>query len=432
MSRDGVPEASVIIPALNEGESIGQLVARVRAQLVGLGVALEVLVVDGGSTDETVRSASDAGARVVSQGGKGYADALRTGFQLAHGRFLITMDADYSHDPDFLGTLWRARHQAPVVIASRYVPGGYAAMPLTRRLLSVILNSLSRSLLSVPVRDLSSGFRLYDREVLKGIRTEASQFDVLIELLVLIFSRGWGVAEVPFHYRPRFGGRSHVRLWRFAKAYARTLVKLWTLRNSLKSADYDDRAFSSRILIQRYWQRRRYTIVLDLLGRVQRALDAGCGSSKILEALPHAVGLDLNFAALRFRKRTNKALVNGDVRALPFKAEAFDAIICSEVLQQIRDDPRVFRELGRVLAKGGVLILGTPDYGRWQWRWIEWWYTRLLPDAHGRLHVQRYTAESLAARLSEHGFVILESRYICGAELILRCKKQGAVAGVPA
>lgn len=432
MSREGVPEVSVIIPALNEGVSIGQLVAGVRAQLAALDVSSEVLVVDGGSMDETVRAASDAGARVVSQGGKGYADALRTGFQSARGRFVVTMDADYSHDPDFLGTLWRARHQAPVVIASRYVPGGYAAMPLTRRLLSVILNSGSRWLLSIPIRDLSSGFRLYDRKVLKGIRTEASQFDVLIELLVLIFSRGWGVAEAPFHYRPRFGGRSHVRLWRFAKAYARTLAKLWALRNSLRSADYDDRAFSSRILIQRFWQRRRYAIVLGLLGRVGRVLDAGCGSSKILEALPQAVGLDLNFAALRFRSRTNKDLVNADVRALPFKEETFEAIICSEVVQQIRDDPWVFRELGRVLAKGGVLILGTPDYGRWQWRWIEWWYTRLLPDAHGRAHVQRYTAASLAARLSEHGFVIRETRYICGAELILQCRKQDAIAGVPA
>jgi dolichol-phosphate mannosyltransferase len=432
MSRDGVPEVSVIIPALNEGVSIGQLVERVRRQLGALDVFAEVLVVDGGSTDETVRSASDAGARVVRQGGTGYADALRTGFQCARGRFLVTMDADYSHDPDFLGTLWRARHQAPVVIASRYVPGGYAAMPLTRRLLSLILNGVSRTVLSLPVRDLSSGFRLYDRDVLKGIHTGASHFDVLIEFLVLIFSRGWAVAEVPFHYRPRAGGRSHVRLWRFAKAYARTLARLWALRNSLQSADYDDRAFSSRIPMQRYWQRRRYDIVLRLLGRVERVLDVGCGSSKILEALPNAVGLDLNFSALRFRKRTNRLLVNGDVRSLPFKAESFDAIICSEVLQQIREDPRVFRELGRVLAKGGVLILGTPDYGRWQWRWIGRWYSRIVPEGPRWSAVERYTAASVGSRLAENGFVVLESRYILGAELILRCRKQETAAGVPA
>ncbi len=425
------PELSVIIPALNEGASIGELVARVRAQFAALGASGEVVVVDGGSRDETVRSAAQAGARVVPQGGTGYGDALRTGLAAGQGRYLVTMDADYSHDPDFLGALWRARHQAHVVIASRYVPGGYAVMPAGRLVLSAVLNWLSRSLLSIPVRDLSSGFRLYDREVLKGVATQATQFDVLIELLVLVFSRGWRVLEVPFHYRPRFGGKSHVRLWQFGQAYGRTLTRLWALRNSLRSADYDDRAFSSRIPLQRYWQRRRYAIVLDLLGRVRRVLDAGCGSSKILEALPHAVGLDLNFPALRFRSRTNKALVNGDVRTLPFKAEAFDAVICSEVVQQIRDDPRVFGELRRVLAKDGVLILGTPDYDRWQWRWLEWWYTRLLPDAHGRAHVERYTCRSLAVRLSEHGFVIQESRYIGGAELIVRCRKQGT-AGVPA
>ena len=170
------------------------------------------------------------------------------------------------------------------------------------------------------------------------------------------------------------------------------------MRNSLASADYDDRAFSSRITIQRYWQRRRYTIVLGMLGHADRVLDVGCGSSKIIEALPHAVGMDLELKVLRFRSKTNRLLANGDIRALPYKDESFDAVICSEVLEHVAYEPSIFSELRRVLRKDGLLIVGTPDYGRWQWRWIEWWYNLLLPGAHGHSHIEHYTETSLRHR----------------------------------
>jgi dolichol-phosphate mannosyltransferase len=363
---------------------------------------------------------------VVEQQGRGYADALLTGFRAGRGQYLITMDADYSHDPDFLHALWMARDQAELVIASRYIPAGYAYMPWARKLLSRALNFVGRSFLSLPVRDITSGYRLYHRKVLAGMQLQAAKFDALIELLTRIYAEGWRVKEVPFHYRRRFGGQSHVSFLSFGLAYAGTLSRMWALRNSLESADYDDRAFYSRILIQRYWQRRRYSIVLGMLEREERVLDVGCGSSKILEALPHAVGLDLHFKALRFRSQTSRRLLQGDVSALPFKDGAFDAVICSEVVEHLPYEPRIFDELGRVLVENGILIIGTPDYGRWQWRWIEWWYTRLLPAAHGQSHVQRYTEASLRERLIAFGFEVVARDSICKAELILKCRKRSS------
>ena len=420
----GHPELSVVIPALNEGASIGDLIAGLSRALGALRIAFEVLVVDGGSTDGTPRWATEAGATVVRQGGRGYADALLTGFRAARGQYVLTMDADYSHDPDFLQSLWLRRAQAELVIASRYVPGGYAHMPWLRKVLSRLINAVSRSVLSIPIRDMTSGFRLYHRRVLTPVRAQAARFDVLIELLTLIHADGWRVAEVPFHYRPRRGGRTHVSLLRFGLAYARTLGPMWAVRNSLASSDYDDRAFSSRIPLQRYWQRRRYAIVLGMLGHAGRVLDVGCGSSKILEALPNAVGLDRDFRPLRFRSRTNRWLVCGDVRSLPFPDGLFDTVICSEVLEHVPYDPRIFTELTRMLRRDGLLIVGTPDYGRWQWRWIEWWYKRLLPGAHGQAHVERYTEPGLRARLAEFGFEVLGAESICRAELILKCRRR--------
>jgi dolichol-phosphate mannosyltransferase len=423
MPDHGSCDLSVIIPALNEGESIGELVKRVESRLQALGIGFEIVVVDGGSTDETCRRAIDAGARLVRQEGHGYAKALLAGFRVARAPYVLTMDADYSHDPDFLEALWARRQQADLIIASRYVAGGYADMPWARTVLSRVLNVVSRSVLSIPVRDMSSGFRLYHRKALMPLEAQAQHFDVLIELLTRVYAQGWQVAEVPFHYRRRQSGRSHVALLRFSIAYARTLTRLWTMRNSVESADYDDRAFSSRIPIQCYWQRRRYAIVLRMLGGAERVLDVGCGSSKILEALPQAVGLDLNLPVLRFRRKSNRLLVNGDIRALPCKNEYFNAVICSEVVEHLPYEASLFRELGRVLAKDAILIIGTPNYDRWQWRWLEWWYNRLLPAAHGQSHVEHYTETSLRKRLTEAGFEVLEADSICSAELILKCRK---------
>jgi len=424
---DAACALSVVIPALDEGASIGQLVRRVSTEAERLGARYEVIVVDGGSADGTPRWAAEAGARVVRQPGRGYADALLFGFREAQGDYVVSMDADYSHDPDFLRALWAARDDAELVIASRYVAGGYAYMPAFRRVLSRILNAVSRSVLSLPVGDLSSGFRLYHRHVLAGLAPRARRFDVLIEILARIRADGWRIKEVPFHYRQRQGGRSHAGIVSFGLAYARTLGRMWSLRNSLESADYDDRAFNSRIPIQRFWQRRRYAIVLGMLGRADAVLDVGCGSSKILEALPHAVGLDLNFKPLRFRRQTNRLVVNGDVHRLPFRDGAFEAVICSEMLEHVPFDARIFTELSRVLRPGGVLLVGTPDYGRWQWPFLEWWYTRLLPGAHGHDHVQRYTEATLRARLTEFGFEPREAQSIWRAELILKCTKRAAV-----
>ncbi|MGH7360703.1 MAG: hypothetical protein ACREJI_03720, partial [Candidatus Methylomirabilales bacterium] len=164
---------------------------------------------------------------------------------------------DWSHEPEVIRALWAARSGADLLIASRYIPGGQAEMGLSRGILSRVLNVTYRWILDLPVRDLSSGFRLYRRQVVAEVAPEATDFDVLQETLVKAVGSGFTVAEVPFRFRPRGAGRSNVRLLRFAAAYLRTLWRMWQLRNSIASADYDSRAFDSRIPVQRYWQRRR-------------------------------------------------------------------------------------------------------------------------------------------------------------------------------
>ena len=223
---------SIIIPALNEAGNIGPLVTRCRAAIARLGVTAEILVVDGGSSDGTVPEAERAGGRVIRQEGRGYGGALRTGFGAARGRHIQTMDSDLSHEPEVIQSLWEARERADVVIASRYVEGGGAEMPRFRAVLSRILNVTFTTAFRLPVRDISSGFRLYRASTLGRIAFHASDFDVLEEILILIYIGGGTVTEVPFLYRPRQAGRSHARLIKFGMAYARTFSKMWKLRRS--------------------------------------------------------------------------------------------------------------------------------------------------------------------------------------------------------
>ena len=130
------PQLSVLIPVIDEGDNLALLLPRLDGVLRAIGCTAEVLVVDGGSRDGTAEVARQLGARVLMQREPGFASALREGFAAAAGEFVLTLDADLSHDPDFIDALWRAREHADLIIASRYVAGGAAIMPWHRHLMS--------------------------------------------------------------------------------------------------------------------------------------------------------------------------------------------------------------------------------------------------------------------------------------------------------
>src|SRR3989475_11998164 len=186
-------------------------------------------------------------------------------------------------------------------------------MPATGRVRSRILNVTFGRGLSLPVDDLSSGFRLYRAGVLRELKLAAGDFDVLEEILIRALAAGYRVHEVPFRYRARVSGRSHARLVRFAISYLRTFVAMWRLRNSIASSDYDGRAYDSVIPLQRYWQRGRYRAITQLANGSHDVLDVGCGSSRIIGAIPGMIGLDIQLHKLRYPPRYGNALVHGSI-----------------------------------------------------------------------------------------------------------------------
>ena len=395
------------------------------------GVTAEIILVDGGSQDGTPEAAESRGARVVRQTERGYGGALLAGFAATTAPFIVTMDADLSHRPSFIAEMWKNRFKAHVLIGSRYVAGGEAEMTLSRRILSKILNKTYARLLSLPIKDLSSGFRMYRADTVKHLQLKARDFDVLEEILIKVYAEGWSIIELPFRYMTRGSGRSHAKLLKFGMAYLRTLFRMWQLRNSVESADYDYRAYNSPIWLQRYWQRKRHEIIVSFVSGASSVLDIGCGSSRIILDLKNAVGMDILQRKLRWLKPNHERLVRGSTFALPFKNATFDAVINSEVIEHVPESPEIMDEMWRVLRPGGTLILGTPDYSRWSWNALEWIYGKVLPGAYAHEHITHYTQKSLGDAITARGFEILDCQYVGYSEMIFKARKPATALQPP-
>src|SRR3954470_875790 len=171
---------------------------------------------------------------------RGFGHALRAGLQQARGTWIITVDPDFAGPMTFLADLWQRRHDAEVIVASRYVEGSAAQMPALRAAGSRVLNTVFRRGLSLGVNDGSSAMRLYRADVVKALALQAADYDILQEVLVRAYAAGWRVLEIPLRYAPSpaVKSKTHASL---VSAYLRTFWTLWKLRNSIAAADYDYR-----------------------------------------------------------------------------------------------------------------------------------------------------------------------------------------------
>ncbi len=422
-------ELSIIIPARNEEENLVHLLPQIHEILAGLSINYEIILVDEKANAETQAIATQNQTVLLVPQTNGYGAALQAGFERARGTYIVTMDADLSHPPVFLSLLWNARNSSDVIIASRYVKGGKAIMPLSRFLLSKILNLVFSRGLDLNIMDMSSGYRLYKASIVKNKKFINKDFDFLQEVLVTALIDGYTVRELPFTYQPRVKGSSHARVFKFGIKYLQTFGRLWRLRNSIASADYDARAFNTWMLPQRYWQRKRFQHISSMIDRNLPFLDVGCGSSHILETLPDGtIGLDILMSKLRYARCYHKKYINGSATSLPIAANAIKCIVCSEVIEHVARG-EILSELDRVLSPGGLLVLGTPDYSKWQWNLIEKLYKIVLPQAYADEHITHYTYRELMDEfINRRGYAIEKVRYIMSGELIIGLRKPKSAA----
>lgn len=279
--------------------------------------------------------------------------------------------------------------------------------------------------MSLPVHDLSSGYRIYQANILPGLKLDSRDYDILEEILIKGYAAGWRLREVPCHYQAKGLGRSPGNLLRLARAYLSTMGRMWRLRNSVDCADYDYRAHDSLIPLQRYWQRRRHHLVLNMVDWSGRTLDIGCGSSHILADLGSVIGLDIRLNKLRYGRRFGQPLVQGSIWELPFPDNSFECVLCSEVIEHIAAGDKPFLEMRRVLKPGARLVLGTPDYGHRTWRIIEALYRLAAPGSYADEHITQYSRASLINKVVSFGFRVEQVAYVLHSELILKCTYVG-------
>lgn len=207
----------VAIPTFNELDNIQQLVS----QVLATDPRLHVVVVDDASPDGTgawVEDHSQTEPRVhaLRRGGRfGYASAIKDGlrFGLDRGaRFVLHMDADFSHDPSHLPQILAASQAYDVVVGSRYIPGGGTRnWGLHRRLLSSGANLVARTVLGLGVHDCTGGFRCYRRETFDKVdlfSIEVEGYGFLVAILFRLQQAGLRVGEVPIVFVDRQYGKS--------------------------------------------------------------------------------------------------------------------------------------------------------------------------------------------------------------------------------
>ncbi|HEV7869592.1 MAG TPA: glycosyltransferase family 2 protein, partial [Chthoniobacteraceae bacterium] len=214
-------DLTILMPCLNEAETLVACITKAKLGLERAGVSGEVLIADNGSTDGSIELAEAHGARVVRVAAKGYGNALRGGIEAAHGRWILMGDADDSYDfsaaPVFVEKL-RAHYD--LVIGCRLPAGGGTiapgAMPWKNRWLgNPVLSFLGRLLFKTPIRDFHCGLRAITREAYERMQLKTTGMEFASEMVMKTSIKGMRVAEVPITLHK--DGRSrppHLKPWR--------------------------------------------------------------------------------------------------------------------------------------------------------------------------------------------------------------------------
>ncbi len=223
-------ELTILMPCLNEAETVATCVRKARGFLERKGIDGEVLVADNGSTDGSPELALKAGARVVPVARKGYGSALLGGINAACGRFVIMADADDSYDFSRLDAFVDGLRAGNTMVIGHRFRGGIrrGAMPFLHRYLgNPVLSFAGRLLFSSPIGDFHCGLRGVDRAAALQLGLHAPGMEFASEMIVKATLAGWRIAEVPTVLSPDGRSRApHLRSWRDGWRHLRFLLMM--------------------------------------------------------------------------------------------------------------------------------------------------------------------------------------------------------------
>jgi glycosyltransferase involved in cell wall biosynthesis len=221
---------SIIIPALNEAQTIGMVVEKAKRAINNLGIEGEIIVVDNGSTDDTGAIAQQSGARVIQESKKGYGSALRSGFAQAQGQYILMADADDSYNLEEIAPFINQLDEGyDFVIGNRYkgkISAG--AMPFLHRYLGTpVLTFIMNTFFSTGIGDVNCGMRAFRRDAYQQLDCRASGMEFASEMLIKASLRQMKITEVPCNlYRDKRSKKPHLNTWQDGWRHLSTICKL--------------------------------------------------------------------------------------------------------------------------------------------------------------------------------------------------------------
>jgi len=228
-------KAIIILPTFNEAENLPKIVDAIFAHE---NPQFNLLIVDDDSPDGTGKIADQAAAQYPGRievlhrtNRRGLASAYIEGFKIAldNGADVIgQMDSDFSHNPDKLLEMLAALEHADIAIGSRYTAGGSVDVdwPIWRKFLSAFGNFYARTILRLPTKDITTGFRMWRRETLAAMPLDqivSSGYIFLVEMVYVAHKLGYSIAEVPIYFADRKWGESKMNI----KIQLEAAVRVW-------------------------------------------------------------------------------------------------------------------------------------------------------------------------------------------------------------
>lgn len=224
------PKLSIILPSYLEEENLRILLPRLNKVLGDLGILYEILVIDTMEALDNTKDACEQNKAIYINrtNGNSFGNAVRCGIKFANGEYILFMDADGSHPPEFIPFLFKYVDSYDIVVASRYIEGGYTENSKILVLMSKAVNIIYSLVLGIRCKDVSNSFKIYKASLLKKLDFRCDNFDIVEEILfkVIKSNKNLRIKEVPFSFKQRMFGKTKRNLLAFMTSYLFTLIKL--------------------------------------------------------------------------------------------------------------------------------------------------------------------------------------------------------------
>lgn len=401
---------SVIVPVYNEASTIREILDRAEATPFDK----EIIVIDDGSTDgtgEILASIHQPNVQIITHPrnlGKG--TAVRTGFKVATGDYVIVQDADLEYDPrDYTALLQPLiEGDADVVYGSRFTGGPRRVLYFWHAVGNQLLTLLSNMLTGLNLTDMETGYKVFRIEVVHRLWLNSKRFGIEPEITAKIARLGCRVYEVPISYRGRTYTEGKKIRWTDGLAAGAAIVRYALLPGQLSEhAGMETLSATEGLRHYNAWLWNRLSPYVGT-----RVFEAGCGTGTITAFLLRCQRLvctdvDEHYVATlqrRYADRSNVRVAKLDLtspRWPDLRAERIDTVICMNVLEHLSEDQPVLRRFYDVLQPGGRLVLLVPAH--------QWLYGS-IDEAIG--HYRRYERDQLRAVCGGVGFEVERAEYL--------------------